>query len=283
MNHKPDEALLIAYLYGEVQGDEKTAVEQYLREHPDVYQRLQEMNFVRESLQRIADKEVIAPPIVLEENRSVTFWNTGYMRMITGIAASLALLMLVARFTGLTIQAGNGTMTIGFASSFAVPDTKQKAAAALTSEEVQQMINQSMAQNNALLQVNWQDSQQQLDASIRNNLAEFSDARMRSLTKQVSNASEEQIRAFAMTLQAENARMIKDYLALNANDQRAYMEELLVDFARYLEQQHRSDLQMLQARLTNLEEENDEFRYETGQILASIINTVEPISTDIKN
>ncbi|MCU0357282.1 MAG: hypothetical protein MUE95_06860 [Cyclobacteriaceae bacterium] len=283
MNHKPDEALLIAYLYGELQGDEKTAVEQYLREHPDVYQRLQEMNFVRESLQRIADKEVIAPPIVLEENRSVTFWNTGYMRMITGIAASLALLMLVARFTGLTIQAGNGTMTIGFASSFTVPDTKQKAAAALTSEEVQQMINQSMAQNNALLQVNWQDSQQQLDASIRNNLAEFSDARMRSLTKQVSNASEEQIRAFAMTLQAENARMIKDYLALNANDQRAYMEELLVDFARYLEQQHRSDLQMLQARLTNLEEENDEFRYETGQILASIINTVEPISTDIKN
>jgi hypothetical protein len=53
------------------------------------------------------------------------------------------------------------------------------------------------------------------------------------------------------------------------------MEELLIDFAKYMEQQHRNDLQVLQARLNSIEQNTDLFKHETEQILTSIISSVD--------
>jgi hypothetical protein len=283
MYYKPDETLLIAYLYGELEGEEKAQVEQYLLQHPEERKQLEELVFVKQTLRYAGDKEVIAPPLVFEDSRARYFWNTRYGRMITGIAASLALLILVARFTGLNIRVTDQALTIGFWLEERSTANEALQMASLSPGEVQQMIDATVVKNNEHLQAGWKATQAMLDASVRQNLAAYSDAQFNTLVKKVSSASDEQIRQFALTLQAENASMIKDYLALNTTDQRVYMEELLIDFARYLEQQHRSDLQQLQARLTNMEEDTDLFKYETGQILASIINTVEPISTETKN
>ena len=42
MSYKPDEATLISFLYGELEGDERIMVEQYLELHPGEKKRLQE-------------------------------------------------------------------------------------------------------------------------------------------------------------------------------------------------------------------------------------------------
>ncbi|MBX2971230.1 MAG: hypothetical protein KF803_17820 [Cyclobacteriaceae bacterium] len=274
MNYKPDEILLISYLYGELQGDEKRQVERYLAEHPDALKEVESLAFVRKSLANVPDKEVIAPPIVFDDRKTRYFWNTPFGRSLMGIAASLTLILLVGKLTGLNVSYTSNTLTVRFGDPKELPvvDAVQPG---LSAYAVQEMIDQSLKQNNDQLQVQWTETQQKLDQSIRTNLAGRSDADFNKLVQRVSVASEDQIRQFALTLQAENASMIKDYMTLNSTDQRKYMQELLVDFAKYLEQQHRNDLQVLQARLNNIEQDTDLFKHETEQILTSIISSVD--------
>jgi hypothetical protein len=274
MNYKPDETLLISYLYGELQGEEKQQVERYLAEHPEALKEVESMAFVRKVLTNVSDKEVIAPPIVFDDHKTRYFWNTPFGRSLIGIAASITLILLVGKLTGLNASYTNNIFTIRFGEPKALPVT-ETAQPGLSAYAVQEMIDQSLVRNNDQLQAQWTETQQKLDQSIRTNLASRSDADFNKLVQRVSAASEDQIQQFALTLQAENASMIKDYLTLNSTDQRKYMEELLIDFAKYLEQQHRNDLQVLQARLNSIEQNTDLFKHETEQILTSIISSVD--------
>lgn len=274
MNYKPDEILLISYLYGELQGEEKRQVERYLAEHPEALKEVGSLTFVRKALANVPDKEVIAPPIVFDDHKTRYFWNTPFGRSLIGIAASVTLILLVGKLTGLNATYSNNTFTLRFGEPKELPVT-EPVQPGLSAYAVQEMIDQSLRQNNDQWQAQWMETQQKLDQSIKTNLASRTDAEFNKLVQRVSAASEEQIREFALTLQAENASMIKDYLSLNSSDQRKYMQELLVDFAKYLEQQHRNDLQVLQVRLTNIEQNTDLFKHETEQILTSIISSVD--------
>lgn len=274
MNYKPDEILLISYLYGELQGEEKRQVERYLAEHPEALKEVGSLTFVRKALANVPDKEVIAPPIVFDDHKTRYFWNTPFGRSLIGIAASVTLILLVGKLTGLNATYSNNTFTLRFGEPKELPVT-EPVQPGLSAYAVQEMIDQSLRQNNDQWQAQWMETQQKLDQSIKTNLASRTDAEFNKLVQRVSAASEEQIREFALTLQAENASMIKDYMSLNSSDQRKYMQELLVDFAKYLEQQHRNDLQVLQARLTNIEQNTDLFKHETEQILTSIISSVD--------
>jgi hypothetical protein len=75
---------------------------------------------------------------------------------------------------------------------------------------------------------------------------------------------------------------VKDYFQLTTNEQQKYIESLLVDFSKYMQQQRNNDLQVLQTRLQNVEQNTTVFKQETEQILASIISSGAPTST-IKN
>jgi methionyl-tRNA synthetase len=76
-------------------------------------------------------------------------------------------------------------------------------------------------------------------------------------------------------LQAENMQLVKNYFQLTSSEQKQYIESLLVDFAKYLQQQRNDDLQVVQTQLNSLQQNTDIFKQETEQILTSIISTVE--------
>lgn len=275
MNYKPDESQLVAYLYGELSGEEKSRVEQYLASHPEARKELDALTFVTDALRSIGDKEVIAPPIVLDNDRIVPFWNTYFSKALLGIAASLTLIILVAKWSGLSLNYSNSTLTIGFGITPAVEITKQQEPMMLTNVQVQEMIDASLLKNNQFVANQWEQQQQDMQQSIRTMLASKNDDVFNQLVSKSAQATEEQIRQFALTLQADNARMIKDYLTLNSSDQRKYIETLLVDFAKYLEAQQQNDLNVLQARVNKLEQNTDLFKYETEKILTSIISSVD--------
>jgi len=284
MNFKPDEAQWMAYLYGELEGEEKNRIDRYLEEHPEAMKDMQAFAGVRKMMGNITDKEVIAPPIVMQENQSRFFWNTSYGRTLLSIAASFALILMVGKWTGFQMRYFNQELILSFGNPKQVPANVPTQVSALTTNDVQDMITASLAQNNEALQTGWKEMQHSLDESVRKNLAARSDAAFEALMQKASTASEEQVRQFALLMQADNARMIKEYMTLNSSDQRKYIEELLVDFAKYLEQQHRNDLNVLQARMNNIEQNTDLFKYETEQILTSIITSVENTnSTELKN
>ena len=267
MSYKPDESALVAYLYGELTGAEKESVERYLAETPEARVELEKLQQVRKLLGEVEDKEVIAPPIGFDNGGSRFALFTPYIRTILGIAASLVLILVAGRLTGVQINASGQELRI----SFGEPATQEEPAPPVSATEVRQMINSSLAENNTVLRESWQRSQEALDASIRENLAQNS-SRIDKLLSKTSSASKQQISDFAASMQARNMQMIQDYYKLTANEQKQYLEELLVDFSKYLQQQRNDDLMIMQSRMNSIEQNTDIFRQETEQILSSIIS-----------
>ena len=281
MSYKPDESALMAYLYGELQGEEKKSVEKYLTENPEAMRELQGMMDVRKILSIVEDKEVIAPPIVMEDSKQRYFWNTPYLKTVISIAASLMLLLVAGKILDLRITVVDNVAQFSFGAPVvkAVDPTQP----GLTAQQVQDMINNSVQNNNQIVQANWSESQKKIDASIRKNMAMNSE-KFNDLVKEASKASENQISGYVASLKNENQQLVKDYFKLTTNEQQKYIENLLVDFAKYMNQQRTSDLEAIQLRMVNMEQNTTLLKEETEQILASIIsNSNTPVNTGTKS
>lgn len=286
MNYKPDEKDWMAYLYGEAEGAEKEKMDQYLLENAEARKEFEKFQSLRKIMSSVEDKEVIAPPIIIEGSRQRFLWNTPYLRMIVSIAASLVLIILVGKVTGTRVSMNNNEFKLTFGAEQPAPTNtpviiEKQVPAELTAEQVQRMINKSLTANNSEIESNWKESQEKLTASIRENLI-VNSAKVDEVLKTASLATQEQISNYVATLQAENMQQVKDYFQLTSAQQKSYIESLLVDFDKYLQQQRNNDLQLVQTRLHSIEENSNVFRQETEQILTSIISSVGPQNTGEK-
>lgn len=271
MKFRPDEAMLMAYLYDELDQEARLKVEAYLQEHPEVMHELQGMQAMRMLMSNLRDKEVIEPPIIQTKgNGAWRVWEWKPFRAVVGIAATLLILLLAGKWSGVEVSAGHREFRISFAgtSTNNVADEKF-----ITKDEVNSLIQSSLSKYELQLDEQWQVRQTSLNESISKNLAQGS-KKIDAVLSKASNASEEQIRQYVESLQRQNMMLMQDYLALTSTEQKQYMENLLVDFAAYLQQQRSDDLRYLQARMNLLEEDTDLFKLETEQILTSIVSNV---------
>jgi hypothetical protein len=267
--NKPDEATLMAYLYDELSPAEAEKVQVYLQQYPNELARLQSLRWVRYKMAQVQNKEVIAPPIIMGSDNERPFWQATYLKTIIGIAASLLLLMVAGRLLGTEIGYQQGELKISFGGKKNIPVA---APPSLTEAQVQSMIETSLQKNNQVLTANWNEEQHKLSTSIAHNL-DLNSKRIDGLMKTASQASQEQVRSFVASLQSENLKLMKDYFKLSTEDQKKYMEGLLVDFSDYLKEQRKQDMLLMQTRVASLEKNTDQFKQETEQILASIIST----------
>ncbi len=273
MSYKPTEIDLMAYLYGELEGEEKERVERYLLENPQARQSLESMRNVRGMLGQVEDQEVIAPPIFVGEPRRRMLWDAPYFKTIVSIAASVIIIMMVGVFSGMQVSLKDSEFRLSFGTPEPVPVQPAAQPAALTAQQVQDMINASMDRNNTALEASLKQTQQDLDASIRKSLTANS-GKIDQLVRRASLASQDQVKEYVASLRTENMQMVKDYFRMSSGQQKQYVEELLVDFAKYLQQQRSNDLQLVQTRINSIEQNTSVFRQETEQILTSIISTV---------
>jgi hypothetical protein len=272
MNYKPDEGTLMAYLYGELDAAESKKVMEYLTQHPEELQQLQQLMDVQQVMKRVQDKEVIAPPIFGEVSaRQVHFWQTGSFKTMMSIAASFILILVAARLIGPDISYTNGELRISFKDAKTTGQVLPPNQPLLTAAEVQEMINSSLTRNNEVITAGWENNQKQIDQSIKSNFASNS-RKLDELMKVTSQASQDQVRTFVAGLQEDNLKLMKDYLQLSSNEQKTYVEALLVDFSKYLQEQRKQDFQVFQSRMSSIEKNTDQFKQETEQILASIIS-----------
>ena len=274
MSYKPDESALISYLYGELSDREREKVHRYLQEHPDALEDVREKSDVLSVLGTLRDKEVIAPSIVSEEqHRGVSFWQHGPFKTLLGIAASLLLIMIAGKLLGTELSYSNGELRIGFGGirQSVVPPSASEVKDSFTRNDVQTMIDESLMHNNELVTADLSANQRKLDEAVHRVMNQNS-KKINELMSQVSIASQNQIRDYAYNMQVENVRLMKDYMTLSATDQKQYMEDLLADFAGYLQKQREQDLVQLVDHVNNLEQNTDQFKLETEQILASIIS-----------
>jgi len=269
MNHKPDESKLAAYFYGELDAREMEWVEQYLSQHPEERKRMEEWTFTRRVMNSLQDKEVIPPPVFLgDETNQRSFWNERYFRVTMGIAASFLFLLVTARILGLSVTYAPDGVTLGFGNQLNQPVASP---AQLTEERVNQMIQTSLTDNNSRMQASLDESRESLEQSIQKNLGANS-AKIDRYIQNTSGLREEQVKKFVAQLQDDNLALMKDYMQRSATGQKEYIESLMVDFSKYLEEQRRQDLQLFQVRMNNIEENTDQLKQETSQLLTALIN-----------
>jgi hypothetical protein len=283
MSYKPNEKDWMAYLYGELEGEEKERFDQYLLQDPQARLELEKYKGLRNILSTVKDKEVIAPPIVLGDNKQRYLWDAPYFKTIVSIAASLLIIILVGKLTGTSLSVSGNELKLTFGEPKVQSPALQQNQAALTSQEVQQMIDASLENNNTALASEWKNNEAKLTASVRKNL-ELNSGKIDALVREASRASQNQIRDYVAGLQTENMQMVKNYFQLTSSEQKTYIENLLVDFSEYLQQQRNNDLQLVQMQMQNLEQNTNVFKQETEQILSSIITSVgTPVEKETKN
>ncbi len=284
MNYKPDESTLMAYLYGELDAKEVEKVQEYLDRNPEVLKKLQGLNEVRNVLGYAGDQEVIAPPIFMDSTSHASrFWQSGYFKTVTGIAASILFLLVAARLIGPEISYSGGELRISFNRDKQIEKPVGKIVTpSISPLEVQDMINASLVKNNEQISSEWESNNKKLQASLRNSLTNNSE-KIDELMKVASQASQEQVRTFVAGLQQDNLQLMKDYMQLSAKDQKIYVESLLVDFSKYLQEQRKQDLVFFQTRMSSIEKNTDQFKQETEQILANIISKPEGALKRVNN
>lgn len=283
MKYKPDEGTLISYLYGELDAAESKQVMEYLNQHPEELKHLQQLGELQNILKQVQDKEVIAPPIFGDlPSRQVHFWQSGFFKTMMSIAASFILILVAARLIGPEVSYSQGELRISFNDQNKMEDRVQSKQAELTAEQVQAMINSSLTRNNEVITAGWQDNQKRIDQSIKNNFASNS-KKLDDLMQITSQASQDQVRTFVASLQEDNLKLMKDYLQLSNKEQKSYVEALLVDFSKYLQEQRKQDFLVFQTRMSSIEKNTDQFKQETEQILASIISNPDATIRKVNN
>jgi hypothetical protein len=283
MNYKPDEGTLIAYLYGELDAAESEKVMEYLNQHPEELKKLQQLTDVSNVMKQVQDKEVIAPPIFGDVSaKQVHFWQSGYFKTMMSIAASFILILVAARLIGPEITYADGELRISFNDSKKIEQVVQPTQESLTPTQVQEMINSSLTKNNQVITAGWEDNQKKIDQSIKTSFAANSN-KIDELMQVTSQASQDQVRTFVASLQEDNLKLMKDYLQLSSSEQKTYVEALLVDFSKYLQEQRKQDFQLFQTRMSSIEKNTDQFKQETEQILASIISNPDAALRKVNN
>ncbi len=276
MNYKPNQSILIAYLYGELDKEEKEKVEAYINSSPEAAIELEELKDVRDLLGKLPDKEVINPFYSwrdaegLIDKRLNRDNRWGFLRPVIGIAASIILIMLVGVLTNTRINFRNQGVVISFGNQLTQPALiSQSEVQNLVKTEVQDQVTKSKASFLKELQI--------IENNLNTKIVSTGDHQLNSIKNVIDNqldVKEERIQELVRDLQKENLKILAEYLERAGKQQEFYIQGILSDFTLYIENQREEDLHLIEANLRLLKDNSDLQFQETGQILASIINTV---------
>jgi len=276
MNYKPIHSILIAYLYGELDKEEKEKLEAYINSSPEAAKEPEELKDVRDLLGKLPDKEVINPFYSWRDANSFidkrfnrnNQW--GFLKPVMGIAASIILIMIVGVITNTRINFRNQGIVISFGNQLSQPAlVSQSEVKNLVKSEVQNQVTKSKE----LFLEELQKIENNLDTRFVSN----GDHQLNSIKNVIDNqldVKEERIQKLVRDLQRENLKILAEYLEQAGKQQEFYIQGILSDFTLYIENQREEDLRLIEVNLRLLKDNSDLQFQETGQILASIINTV---------
>lgn len=244
---------LMSFLYGEVNAEERKAVEDYLRNNPDKQKELEELGNMRSILGRWQDHEEVEKP-----DLSRAFYSEGdpynlWRRL--AIAASVALFM-----------------ALGWISykDLINPDNDQEFM--IAREQLDKLLQhqEKIASHN--------DKLLNRIAELERQIGDISEEQ-RSLQATLASAKapeinkKELVREYMVAMQQQNKQVMDEYFETMSLQQRQYLQTVLADFGSYMIEQRRQDMQILQARIMDLEHNTGEFQNATAQLMANLTNT----------
>lgn len=261
MNYKPEESTLISYLYGELSTEESEKVETYLSENVEARKELEEMKSALSIMGQLKDKEVDVPTFTFDQtsNVIVASSSSNFWRKSLAIAASIALLIFVGYLTRFNVSIGDR----GFQLAFGEQDSGYSQA------EVQSMIAQAIADNNSNLNQKFASTEAGIKEYVLDNNQELQ-------TKFVNQVSKPSITESEFEHERQQyLSYLKQLIEDSEQSQKTYTDQVMTDFAIFLDIQRQNDMQVIQTRFNNLEDNTELNAYKTDQILSNLGSDLE--------
>ncbi|MEP5613752.1 MAG: hypothetical protein ABJP45_15980 [Cyclobacteriaceae bacterium] len=252
MSYKPDEATLTSYLYDELSKEEHEKVKAYLAASPEAKKELKAIQSMQKIMGKFEDKEVTEPSFVFDNSPTVVVSgsesNNYFLRSTIAVAASLSLLILVGYFTQLRVSTG----TDGLLLSFGEADL-QESKVEFSEENIKNWMEETIALNNENLLGKIGEVESSFDAKTK----ELKDAN--SGTKQLVNYKIDQdiIEKYVSQITQENRDIILNLMEVSGRSQKQYMDDMMQDFAKFMESQRQNDLEVIQGHLNSFVSNQD--------------------------
>ncbi len=257
MNERIDKAKLMAYLYGELEGEEKEQVAQYLQEHPEKREDLNQLAGVSQLLNKLEDQDPVGPLVI----PSKSVWRTLVPWM--SAAAAVMLIFMTAYLTDFTMILSKGQMTLSFGpptASFAEDTSQEK-----LMTQVKDLLEEQ--------QVGYQRILANMKADLRLELVENQELSNTNSSSTVLNPT--QLQALLDQHQFDQMQQINQLLEDNSAQQREEIQVFLAEYHQYLEERRLQDLQLIEAGFQAMQDNVNQQQSETEEILANIITTAK--------
>jgi len=267
MKGKPDESRLISFLYGELEGDERKEVEEYLESQPEAREELEDFRHARKTLETFADREVVEPTIIISRDENGPLFSKPFLRALA-VAASVTVLMFFSWLLGLNMTMTGQGLYIGFGGP-----SKTDESSGTERKELTEMVNSAVKEMGDKMEARFNGLENQIGL-IRTESGENIDGAV----KKAMYISQDQIRDYTQQLNSENKAAIQKLFDMNKEDQDLYLQAMLNDFTDYIEKRREADLEMIDLYFTEFKQDTEVKQLETNQVLASIIDQVSSTS-----
>ncbi|MGM0579052.1 MAG: anti-sigma factor family protein [Bacteroidota bacterium] len=240
-------AKMMDYLYDELNPEERKAFEEELAQNQELKEELEAFQSDKEILGNWEDEKVSAPPFFnIYKNPEKNNGQTG-LKWFLSIAASLLILMVAAKFTGLEISNQNGEFRIALGQEIQSDNQMDK-------DEIQQLVNLALTNYEEKLDAERKEDKQELESYLT----------------QQSQQNKKLINNYLTGLQESNVEMMQAYWKESNEQQQVYTENMLTNFAEYIDEQRKEDMDYLFAKMDLMESDKDLFKIETGQLINSL-------------
>ncbi|WP_420315902.1 anti-sigma factor family protein [Ekhidna sp.] len=254
MNYKPEESTLIAYIYNELSESERKKVEAYLSGNEKAKLELDELRSTLSIIGKLEDKEVDVPTFTFNDTSHLVIGskNQNWWKIPLSIAASIALLMVVGYLTSFKVSSQEGEIKIAFGEIENANDLT------FTESQVKAMISEALDQNNQLVNQKIENTQADLVNQMNQNDPELDQ-------KLLNN--------YLVRLRSYNAETIAGLLEESEQEQRRYTDQVIQDFAIFLDLQRQDDMELIQTQFENINENAERFSMQTDQILTNLMTS----------
>jgi len=256
MSSKINHNKLMDYLYGEMEEQEKREFENLLEKNPDLKNEFENLRRTRQLLKNVSNQEVEQPLWLNVNQNPVT--HTGFYKKTGMIAASIVIVLLVFNFSGFNASYQDGSLNIRFGKA---PNVGNELEAPIEEQDF------SMKAIEKILV--------QREDSIYNRISEMQKMLITEIEKSKQTkpvVSEAALKAFSEELARENYQRLADLIVQANQDQKIFSENLMLDFADYMEEQRLNDLQLIEYAINSLQQNTEVQQQETAILLTQLLS-----------
>lgn len=269
MEYKPNIEKIIDYLYGELPEEEIKLMQEYLKKHPEKQQEIEAMMGVREVMQKVAE---VNPPAdqftgfrqVNEMDSKLRSW-----RKIAAVALLLLAGALAAWVSDLNISTQNNALLI----SFGAPELPQ--------------VEQPLVEKPAI-----KDEQPNYLPAMQNMLTSYNDSvqmQMQAMQRMIARLQQpakvpveneqyvtrDELTILLEDMMAENQAFYTSLTNAANQQQRNYYQAVLTDMYQYLNEQRKSDFELMQQVMASIKLDSDVKIQETENLLTNLIAKID--------